>query len=107
MEEGLFAEAKDQLLGETGIDLEKFLNLNELESYQYLSGLQAYDTGNLEALSGILEQFGLHEAPAGKALFLGKALQLLEFCNVNDRTFSFNREGKINELRISLKKVTP
>jgi hypothetical protein len=107
MEEGVFGEAKDQLLDEAGFDLEKFLNMNELESYQYLSGLQGYDTGNLEVLSGILEEFGMHAAPAGKALFLGKALQLLEFCNVNDRTFSFNREGKINGLRNSLKKVTP
>ncbi len=100
--ENHFEKAKEMLLNETGFDLNKFLTLNEAASNIYLLQFKGINPANIELLAEAMTQFGLNEQSGNKRMFFEKALQLYELCERTDRTFSFDRERKISEIKNAL-----
>lgn len=89
-------ETKDALLNELGFDLDRFLSLDIDESEQYLSEFKGFDIENTEQLADIISQMGF----AGKSeKHLEKALQLYERCQLSSKTYSWDRERKIIEIK--------
>ncbi len=89
-------ETKDILLTELNFDMDKFLALDRDESEQYLSEFKGFDIENTEQLADIVSQTGF----AGKSKkHLEKALQLYELCRLNSKTYSWDRERKITEIK--------
>ena len=102
--ESQFEEAKGLLLQETGIDIDLLLSLDERETDDYLSRFNGLNSANIEALADILSVTGMKAKPEMTTVFLEKALNLYELCISTDKTFSFNRERKISEIRNRLRK---
>jgi hypothetical protein len=92
-------ETKRMLLNETGFDLDVFLSLNDSEIEAYLSKFHGMNGANIELLADILQSMGMKAEAALSKEYLKKALKLYELCNSLDKTFSFERENKINEIR--------
>ena len=97
-----FEETKELLFNEINFDLDSFLKLSELDSKEYISQLKGNSPGNLELLAEIISQLGLNENIGDKRLYLQKALQLYEFCNLIDKTYSLDRESKISKIKDTL-----
>ncbi|MCX6245733.1 MAG: hypothetical protein NTU98_13645 [Bacteroidetes bacterium] len=97
-----FEKTKEILLNEIGFDLDEFLTFEETASDVYLLQFKGMNSGNIELLAEVLAQFGRNEQSENKRLFFKKALQLYALCERRDKTFSFDRERKINELKNSL-----
>ena len=98
-----FEKTNEQLINEIGFDLEKFLSLDLSSSKDYLSNFNGINTTNLVLIAEIISQFGINEQTENKKIYLEKALQIYELCNLTDKTFSFERESKINKIRNILK----
>jgi hypothetical protein len=97
--ENQFKETKGMLLNETGFDLDVFLSLNDSEIEAYLSKFHGMNGPNIELLADILQSMGMKAEAALSKEYLKKALKLYESCNSHDKTFSFERENKINEIK--------
>lgn len=99
-----FEETKEMLANQMDFDLDKFIAQNEAASMDYLSQFKGINIDNLETLAKVLMQMGLKGNVTHKKSYLEKALQLLNYCNQTDKTFSFEREGNIatisNELKV-------
>jgi hypothetical protein len=94
-----FDKTKEILLNETGFDLAEFLTLDETSSNKYLLQFKGINPENIELLAEVLAQFGRNEQSDNKKSFLKKAIQLYALCEKTDKTFSFDRERKMNELK--------
>lgn len=90
-------DSKEMLLKEVGIDIDKFLSFDESEIKQYISQFDGFNVSNIEYLADILNELGM-DSSITKG-YLKKALKLYELCNSLDKTFSFERERKIDELK--------
>jgi hypothetical protein len=97
-----FEKTKEMLLDEIGFDLTKFLKLNEMDSNTYLLQFKGINSENIELLAEIMAQFGIKDQSDDKSLYFKKAIQLYEFCERTDKTFSLNRERKIKEIKNAL-----
>jgi len=97
-----FEETKELLFNEINFDLDSFLELNESDSKEYISHLKGKSTENLELLAEIIYQLGLNLKLEDRSVYLEKALQIYEFCNLADKTYSLDREAKINMIRLFL-----
>ncbi len=93
-------ESKEMLLKEVGIDIDKFLSFDESEIKQYMSQFDGFNVSNIEYLADILNELGMDSSITKE--YLKKALKLYELCNSLDKTFSFERERKIDELKNTL-----
>jgi len=97
--ENQFAEAKGLLLHEIGFDIDIFLSVEESETEHYISKFNGLRGSNIELLADILKVMGEKTDSAKTKKYLERALKLYELCNSLDKTFSFDRERKINELK--------
>ena len=100
-----FEETREMLLNEAGFDIEKLLSLGADETFGYLSRFKVLNPKNMELLAGILSQMGFDDDIVCSELYLKKALQLYEFCNSVDKTWSFDREAKMTALQNALTKT--
>jgi hypothetical protein len=99
----LAEEAYSEMLS---IDLPKLGSLSEKE-FEYLLADKNINVSYLEYLAEILFQTGeIYEKKQDpvSVTFYKKSLQTLEFLTTKDKTFSFEREIKINTLRTILTK---
>jgi len=97
------AEAlKEMMLSETFIDLDEILAMGVEETDEYLAGLKGFNVENIELLARTLADIGMTSGPAVSYPLLEKALQLYGICNLRDRTFSFEREAAISQLKEAL-----
>lgn len=96
--ESRFAQTSEQLLDETGFDLIHYLTLEETASLQYLAQFRGMKATNIELLAEVLFQSGMQEQTERRRVFLTRALQLFQLCIRTDKTFSFEREEKINRI---------
>jgi hypothetical protein len=97
------AEAlKEMLLDEAFLDLDEILTLDATETDEYLAGHKGFNTENIELLAKTLSDIGLNSEAPGSRPLLEKALQLYEICSVRDRTYSFEREAAIGNIREAL-----
>jgi hypothetical protein len=95
-----FEETNELLFKEINFDLDSFLKLNESESKEYISHLKGNSSENLELLAEIIYQLGLNSKREDRSVYLEKTLQLYEFCNLADKTYSLDREAKINKIKL-------
>lgn len=93
---------REMLHDDLGFDLDRFMSLNEEELGPYLSEFNGMNTINREYLADLLKEMGEKSDIYGKA-YLEKALIMYELCNLEDKTFSFDRERKIGEIKELLK----
>ena len=99
-----FEETKEMLYSNLDFDLEKFIAQNEKQSVDYISSFKGINIENLEILAEVLMRMGLQEKSGNRKSYLEKALQLLEYCKQKDKTYSFERERKIEEISELLNK---
>jgi hypothetical protein len=93
------SEVSEMLREQLGFELEKAMSMNEEAFGIYLSGLQGFSVPNMELLADVMAGLAKEShLPASKEYLLG-ALRLYEFCNLSDRTYSLDREQKIEEIR--------
>lgn len=93
---------KESLLDEAYLDLDELLAMDNAATDEYLSRHQGFNTENIELLAKTLSDVGLPgNVPESKAL-LEKALQLYEICSRRDRTFSFEREATVSQIKEAL-----
>ena len=97
-----FEEAKEMMLSETNFDFDKFLALNPEKSNEYICNFQGFSIENIELLADCISQMGSNDQTDNSKMYFEKALQLYELCNLKSRTYSFERETKINSLRKNL-----
>ena len=97
--ENQFAEAKGLLLHEIGFDIDIFLSVEKSETEHYISKFNGLSGSNIELLADILKVMEKKTDSAKTKEYLERALKLYELCNSLDKTFSFDRERKINELK--------
>ncbi len=112
------AEAlRELLLDEAYLDLDEILAMDAAATDEYLAGREGFNVANIELLARTLTDIGMTAAPPDSTpagyepdLFtpasfalLEKALQLYEICNRRDRTYSFEREAAISQIREKLR----
>jgi len=95
-------DAKDMLFNGADFDIDKFLNSTVQDSNKYISGFIGFNNDNIELLANYLFQIGLSNKSDNSKKYLEKALQLFELCNLQDKTYSFERESNIKILKIKL-----
>ena len=103
--ENQFEEEKELLLHETGFNIDLFLLIEESGIEHYISGFDGIRGSNIELLADILKAMGEKSDSAKTKEYLKRALKLYELCNSLDKTFSFDRENKINEIKSTLKQL--
>jgi len=94
-----FSETKDFVIRQSGINLEFLATLNGLETNKYLLQFDGLNVENIELLAELFYLSGLSEKGKLKETLLRKALHLYELCKSKDKTFSFERENKITEIK--------
>ena len=92
-------DAQEVLHNEIGFDLALFISLAEAEVGHYLSEFQGMNTKNRELLADLLKETGEQYAGEAGTIYLEKALIMLELCKLEDRTYSLDREHKIEEIK--------
>ena len=95
-------DAKDMLFNGADFDMDKFLNSTVQDSNKYISGFIGFNNDNIELLANYLFQIGLSNKSDNSKNYLEKALQLFELCNLQDKTYSFERESNIKIIKIKL-----
>ena len=98
-QEKQFEETKELLFNEINFDIGMFLKLNESDSNEYIAKMKGNSTENLEIMAEIMLHLGVYGNQGNKSVYLQKALQLYEYCNLADRTFSVGRENKITKIK--------
>lgn len=94
-----FEETKDMLLNDAGFDLEKFMSLDKDEGNAYLSSIKGLSVGNIELLAECVAGIGAGGNSDHSLPYNEKALQLYEYCNDKSKTFSLEREKKIEAIK--------
>ena len=97
--ENQFDQEKELLLNEIGFNIDEFALLNDSDIEQYLSKFEGIRGINLELLADVLREVGFKAENNMTNAYFEKSLKLYELCNSLDKTYSFEREGKIEELR--------
>ncbi|NOU47665.1 MAG: hypothetical protein HOO86_11475 [Bacteroidales bacterium] len=100
--EDQFIAEKELLFTESGIDSDKLMSLNESETNNYIASFRGMNVTNIECLADILRETGLKIKSENANLMLQKALELYNTCSSTDKTFSFEREDKMNEIKNAL-----
>lgn len=96
-------EAKGMLFNEINFDLDHFLTLNKEESNEYINSFKGFTIENIESLAKLIAQIGFSDISENGKEYLEKALQLYEFCNTNDKTYSLERETKVKVIKENIK----
>ena len=97
-----FEKTNGELIHEIGFDLTRFLTLEESISIDYISRFEGMSSINMELLAEIIYQIAIQEPADRKRIFFEKAIQLYELSETTDKTFSFDREQRIKELKKAL-----
>ncbi|MDA3905076.1 MAG: hypothetical protein PF484_03280 [Bacteroidales bacterium] len=95
-------ETKEIVLNEVGFDFDRFLTLDETTSKDYISHFKGFNAENLETLAEIFFIIGKNAKSDKKKIFLEKTIELYKLCNLTDKTFSFERENKIDQAKKAL-----
>ena len=98
------AEAREMLLNEINFDLDRLMQMDQAESEKYVNGFKGFSIENIEALAAFISKIGFSKQSEPSRLYLEKALQLFEICNIKSKTFSLERENHIRALSSALAK---
>ena len=94
-------EVKAQL-EHIGFNLDEFLQLDRNKIESHLKQFDGMRGPNLELLGDLMRETGMGNDPSLQKSCLERALDLYELCNALDRTYSFEREDKINQIKTML-----
>lgn len=94
--------AKEELMRETNFDLDKFLSPDTQFTNDYILSFAGFSTENIELLADFLSEIGINDNSSHSVMYLQKALQLYNLCNLKSKVYSFDRENKINSIRNAL-----
>ena len=97
--EAQIENTKSMLLDEIGFDIDKFLVLNSEDLNVYISEFDGFNVKNIELLADCLSQIGFNDYSGNSKIYLEKALELYELCNLKSKTFSFERETNIMAIK--------
>ena len=97
--ENQFEEEKELLINEIGFNIDGFLSLEASKIEDYLSKFSGVRGSNIELLADVLKEIGMKGENKMSKAYLKKALKLYEQCNSLDKTYSFDRESKIEEIK--------
>jgi acid phosphatase class B len=75
------------------------LNSTFEDSNKYISSFIGFNNDNIELLANYFFQIGLSNKSNNSKKYLEKALQLFELCNLQDKTYSFERESNIKIIK--------
>ena len=100
-----FDETKDMLLNDAGFDLEKFMSVDKAEGNAYLSGIKGLSVENIELLAECVAGLGSGGKSDTFRLYYEKALQLYDYCNDKSKTFSLEREERIEAIKNLSRKI--
>jgi hypothetical protein len=95
-------DTKGMLLDKMGFDFENFLDLNVEDTNEYIKTFEGFSVENIEILAEVISEIGFDNKCAKSQKYLEKALQLYELCGFKSKTFSFEREAKINAIKNAL-----
>jgi len=95
-------ETKAMLLNKMSFDFEKFLDLSVEETSEYIKTFEGFSVENIEVLAEIISEIGFNNKCDNSQKYLEKAQQLYELCGFKSKSFSFEREAKINAIKNSL-----
>ena len=93
---------KEMLLDEAYLDLDELLCMDTAATDDYLTSYKGFNTENIELLAKTLTDVGLPGTAPESTALLEKALLLYEICNRRDRTFSFEREAIVSQIKEAL-----
>jgi len=100
--ENQFNEVKNELLNKANFDLTEFSNMSDENALNYTKNLSGLNLQNIEQLVQIIEKIAITEPLKTKESLLKKALLLLQYCKLQDKTFSIERELQITRLNSAL-----
>ncbi|HNQ67321.1 MAG TPA: hypothetical protein PKN32_03000 [Bacteroidales bacterium] len=95
-------DVNEMLLKEINFDLDKFLKLNSDDSNEYLSKFVGFNIENIEFLAELISQIGFNDKSEQSKKYLEKSLQLYELIIFKSKTYSFDREMKIQIIKNAL-----
>lgn len=90
------------LLKEINFDLEKFLKLNSDEAYDYIGQFEGFSIENIEFFAELFFQIGYSDKTEESKIYIEKSLQLYELTILKSKTFSFDRELKMQKIKSAL-----
>jgi hypothetical protein len=97
-----FADHEQEVNGwlkeETGFELEEFMNLQGEQEAQYLKGLKGFNSPNLELLADVLMALGTDDRGSAGPDYLYGAKKLYAACEKLERSYSMERQEKMNQL---------
>jgi hypothetical protein len=91
--------AREMLINEMNFDLDTFLLLNVEKSNQYISNFKGFSIENIELFADTISKIGFSVQVDNSKRYLEKALELYDLCNFISKTYSFEREAKINAIK--------
>jgi hypothetical protein len=91
-------DAKAMLLSELDFDLDEFCLLDSEATNQYLKSTEGFNIENIEGLADLLSQIGFSQQSETSKKYLEKSLQLYEYCNLQSKTYSMERERNITRI---------
>lgn len=95
-------DAKGMLLDGANFDLGNFLSLTKEDSNEYINSFKGFSPDNIELMAEWTYQIGMSDKSNNSKLYLEKALQLYELCNIKSKTYSFKRAAIITEIENEL-----
>jgi len=100
--ENQFETEREMLLNEVGFDMQLFLSLEKAEIEPYLARFDGMKGANFELLADLMKEIGMLAETSMKMEYLEKALNLYELNTALDKSFSIDRENKIQEIKKEL-----
>jgi hypothetical protein len=100
--ENQFEAEREMLLNEAGFDIRLFISLQKAEIEPYLARFDGIKGANFELLADLMKEIGMLAEPAMKMEYLEKSLNLYELSTAIDKSFSLDREEKIQEIKKEL-----
>lgn len=101
--ENQFIRTNEKLIYDLNFCLDKFIMMDETNSNEYLAQFKGINQENTELLAEIIFKIGLEENEERKKVLLRKSLQLYKMCYERDKTFSMERENRIQDIMSLLK----
>lgn len=95
-----FSVTREMLLTEGGFDLETLLKNSESENESLFQKAIGFDSENIELLADLLVMLEAEPGSNKELLFKKKALELYEYIDLRDKTFSFERNTKIRNIKM-------
>lgn len=95
-------EINEILLNELNFDFEKFLQLDYESSNDYLNCFDGFSIENIENLAELFLQIGATNSTEQSKKYIEKSLQLYQLVIFKSKTYSFEREVKIQNIKDAL-----